>query len=68
MFRGAILMVDDRGFGFISGQWQNVFFNRSAVEEDEFHLLSIGKSVEYELAQNADPRREMPYALRVRVK
>ena len=68
MQEGKILMVDERGFGFISGEWQNVFFDQSAVERDEFHLLSIGKAVEYELAPETDPCYGVQQALSVRIR
>ena len=61
-------MVDDRGFGSVSGEWQDVFFDRSAVEEDGFRRLSIGKSVEYELAEDGDSCCGVPQARRLRLR
>ena len=68
MHKGKIVMVDERGFGFISGEWQNVLFDQSAVERGEFHLLSVGEVVEYEVAGETDPCCGVQQALSVRIK
>ena len=67
MFRGTIRMLDDRGFGFIGGERQDVFFDQSAIGEDIFRLLAVGNSVEYELVRSADPCFGVPQACVVRV-
>jgi CspA family cold shock protein len=42
-------MVLDRGFGFISGSGQDVFFHHSTVEGAKFDDLQEGQKVEYEV-------------------
>ena len=50
MSRGVIKkLVADRGFGFIAGDKQDVFFHHSSVDQQGFDDLQIGQSVEYEL-------------------
>ena len=50
MAQGVIKrMVLDRGFGFISGSGQDVFFHHSTVEGAKFDDLQEGQSVEYEV-------------------
>jgi CspA family cold shock protein len=50
-------MVLDRGFGFISGHPDDVFFHHSTVEGHRFDDLEEGQSVEYEL-ETGERRRE----------
>ena len=68
MLQGKIVMIEDRGFGFISGEWQDVYFDRSAVESDDFRRLSMDAVVEYELAKGADSCCGVPQARWVRLK
>jgi CspA family cold shock protein len=50
MAQGVIKrIVLDRGFGFISGSGQDVFFHHSTVEGAKFDDLQEGQSVEYEV-------------------
>ena len=57
MARGVIKkIVTDRGFGFIAGDRQDVFFHHSSVVESGFDQLQIGQTVEYEL-ETDDTRR-----------
>ncbi len=42
-------IVLDRGFGFISGSGQDVFFHHSTVEGAKFDDLQEGQKVEYEV-------------------
>ncbi len=50
-------LVSDRGFGFISGDRQEVFFHKSMVEEVRFEDLHEGQTVEYELDRGQRPGR-----------
>jgi cold shock protein len=50
MARGVIKkIVSDRGFGFISGGDQDVFFHHSTVLDQGFDALHEGQTVEYEI-------------------
>ncbi|MHC4399732.1 MAG: cold-shock protein [Planctomycetota bacterium] len=62
-------IVTDRGFGFISGEPNDVFFHHSAVEGEQFDDLQEGQAVEYEVEEGDDPRRKGrgPRAAMVRV-
>ncbi len=42
-------IVADRGFGFIAGDRQDVFFHHSTVENHGFDGLQEGQRVEYEI-------------------
>jgi len=50
-------IVTDRGFGFISGDREDVFFHHSSVEGAAFDNLQEGQTVEYEVDNEPDPRR-----------
>ena len=41
-------LVSDKGFGFIAGEGDEVFFHSSAVQEGSFEALQEGQAVEYE--------------------
>ena len=41
-------LVSDRGFGFIAGEQEEVFFHHSTVSGSTFEGLHEGQSVEYE--------------------
>ena len=49
-------IVSDRGFGFIAGEHQDVFFHHSTVAEHAFDQLQIGQTVEYELEADDEHR------------
>ncbi len=52
-------LVSDKGFGFIAGDDNDVFFHHSAVEEIPFESLRIGQKVEYTEGQGPKgPRAE----------
>jgi len=42
-------IVSDRGFGFISGNPEDVFFHHSSVADAGFDNLQEGQSVEYDI-------------------
>ena len=69
MMRGKIVMIEDQnGFGFIWGEWQSVYFDRSVVEADDFHRLAVGSVVEYELTEDTASDCGVPQAQLVRLK
>ncbi len=52
-------LISDKGFGFISGDGDDVFFHFSVVEGTTFEELQEGQSVEYEIGQGPKgPRAE----------
>lgn len=54
MAQGVIKrIVSDRGFGFISGEPDDVFFHHSAVEGAVFDDLQEGQAVEYEIEDDS---------------
>jgi len=63
MPQGTIKKVTDRGFGFIQGDGDDLFFHSSSVEDIAFEELQEGQVVEYEVKQ--DPKG--PRAENVRV-
>lgn len=56
-------LVSDRGFGFIAGDGDELFFHHSEVSGVAFEELSEGQTVEYEIGQG----RKGPCATSVRV-
>jgi cold shock protein len=50
-------IVLDRGFGFIAGQTEDVFFHHTAVADNRFDDLKEGQTVDYEIADD-DGRRQ----------
>ena len=50
-------IVLDRGFGFIAGQPEDVFFHHTSVVDNRFDDLKEGQTVEYEIAENDGPRK-----------
>ena len=50
-------IVSDRGFGFIAGHPEDVFFHHTSVVEKRFDDLKEGETVEYEIAEE-DARRK----------
>ena len=50
-------LVADRGFGFIGGEREEVFFHLSSVQGANFDDLQEGQTVEYELDTKEDPKR-----------
>jgi len=64
MAQGTIKkLVTDRGFGFIAGDRDELFFHHSEVSGVSFEELHEGQSVEYEIGQG----RKGPCATSVRV-
>jgi len=56
-------LVSDRGFGFIEGEGDDLFFHQSAIQDVAFEELREGQAVEYEVGQG----RKGPCATSVRV-
>lgn len=52
MAQGTIKkIVSEKGFGFISGERNDVFFHHSAVAPGTFETLREGQSVQYDVEQ-----------------
>ena len=52
-------LVSDKGFGFISGDREDMFFHHSSVEGVTFEELREGQTVEYEVGRGPKgPRAE----------
>ena len=52
-------LVTDKGFGFIEGDRDDMFFHHSTVEGVTFEELREGQTVEYEVGQGPKgPRAE----------
>ncbi|MDA0658376.1 MAG: cold shock domain-containing protein [Planctomycetota bacterium] len=63
MLKGTIKKVlADKGFGFIQGDKDDLFFHHSAVQGTTIEQLSEGQSVEYEIGQG----KKGPCAVTVR--
>ena len=62
-------LVAGRGFGFISGQPDDVFFHQTALVGSKFVNLQVGQMVDYtlEVGPQADRRGAGPRATRVKV-
>ena len=55
MAQGVIKkIVTDRGFGFISGDGNDVFFHHTSVVDISFDDLQEGQSVEFEVETSGD--------------
>ena len=50
-------IVSDRGFGFISGDREDIFFHHSSVVDEGFDNLQEGQSVEFEVEEDGGGRR-----------
>lgn len=50
-------LVRDRGFGFISGSRDDVFFHSSCVRETSFEALQEGQVVDYEIESGGRPQQ-----------
>ena len=49
MTQGTIIkLIADKGFGFIEGEREELFFHHSAVEGATIESLSVGQEVSYE--------------------
>ncbi len=61
-------LVSDRGFGFIRGDQEEVFFHASTVEGVSFEELQEGQTVSFEIDSSEDPhgRNKGPRASSVR--
>ncbi len=46
-------LVQDKGFGFISGEGGDIFFHHSTVADQGFDNLTVGQSVEYTVDNNS---------------
>ncbi len=67
MARGVIKkLVADRGFGFIAGEQQDVFFHHTTVADRGFDQLQIGQTVEYEIEAERGPSDKGPRAVSVK--
>ena len=52
-------LISDKGFGFIEGDRDDMFFHHSAVEGASFEELREGQTVEYEVGSGPKgPRAE----------
>ena len=58
-------LVAEKGFGFISGDRDELFFHRSSVVDGSFDSLREGQQVEYQIDQG--DRGKGPRAKDVRV-
>ena len=59
-------LVADRGFGFISGDREDVFFHHTAVVEGSFDDLQTGQTVDYELESGGSRPGKGPRASSVK--
>ena len=50
-------IVLDRGFGFIAGQTEDVFFHHTSVADNGFDDLKEGQTVDYEIAGDDGGRK-----------
>ncbi len=55
-------IVSDRGFGFISGDREDIFFHHSSVVDTGFDNLQEGQAVEYEVEDGGGRRGKGPRA------
>jgi CspA family cold shock protein len=52
-------LISDKGFGFVEGDREDMFFHHSAVEGTTFEQLREGQLVEYEVGRGPKgPRAE----------
>lgn len=52
-------LISDKGFGFIAGEKDELFFHHSAVEGNAFETLREGQTVEFEVGSGPKgPRAE----------
>lgn len=58
-------LVMDRGFGFIKGNPNDLFFHHSAVADGGFEQIQEGATVEYEIEDA--PGGKGPRAVNIRV-
>ncbi len=58
-------IVSDRGFGFISGEREDIFFHHSSVADNGFDNLQEGQAVEYEVEEGGGGRGKGPRAASV---
>jgi CspA family cold shock protein len=62
MPQGVIKRLTDKGFGFIQGDREDLFFHHSEVKNTTYDELREGQKVEYEIGQG----RKGPCANNVR--
>ena len=59
MAQGTIKKLTDKGFGFIEGDGEEIFFHSSALQEARFEDLREGQQVEFTMGQGPKgPRAE----------
>ena len=58
-------LVSDRGFGFISGSGEELFFHHSSVE-GSFESLSEGQAVDFEVDPLPNTKGKGPRAIQVK--
>jgi CspA family cold shock protein len=58
-------LVSDRGFGFISGPSDELFFHHSSVQ-GSFESLSEGQAVEFEVDSAPNTKGKGPRAIQVK--
>ena len=58
-------LVSDRGFGFISGSGEELFFHHSSVQ-GSFESLSEGQAVEFEVDSAPNTKGKGPRAIQVK--
>lgn len=51
MAQGTIKKLTDKGFGFIAGDGEEIFFHMSALQNARFEDLQEGQSVEFTIGQ-----------------
>lgn len=51
MAQGTIKKLTDKGFGFISGDGEEIFFHMSALQNARFEDLREGQAVEFTVGQ-----------------
>jgi CspA family cold shock protein len=73
LFKGVAFMpqrtikklVSERGFGFIAGSGEELFFHHSSGQ-GSFESLSEGQTVEFEIDSAPNPKGKGPRAIQVR--
>ena len=58
-------LVSDRGFGFITGSGEELFFHHSSVQ-GSFESLSEGQAVEFEVDSAPNTKGKGPRAIQVK--
>lgn len=59
MAQGTIKKLTDKGFGFIAGEGEEIFFHSSALQDVRYEELREGQRVEFTVGQGPKgPRAE----------